>query len=109
MYLYIRNQSDCFLPGQQLFFHCSMVDIARVFSPVVVLESSEARPKSSDRIRSASVKRVTSADARRIPRVSSAVSTIEGNNHVPGRYVTNDISDEKDLEAELKAELTTRK
>ena len=87
-----------------------MVDIARVFSPVVVLESSEARPKSTDRIHSASAKRLASAEARRTPpRVSSAVSTIETNNRAPDRYATGAITDDKRLEAELKEELKTRK
>ncbi|UJR25363.1 hypothetical protein I4U23_006713 [Adineta vaga] len=85
-----------------------MVDIARVFSPVVVLESSEARPKSSDRIRSASTKRrLSSAETRRTPRVSSAVSTIEINNQIQGRYFTNAITNENDFERELKEELKT--
>jgi hypothetical protein len=87
-----------------------MVDIARVFSPVVVFASSEARPQSSDRLRSASTKRISSASTHRTSRVSSAVSTVESNdsgNHA--RYITNEINDEKDLETELKEELTTRK
>ena len=87
-----------------------MVDIARVFSPVVVLESGEARPKSSDRIRSASAKRISSTGTRRTPpRVSSAVSTVEINNQVVSRYATNAVTSEKDFEKELKKELATRK
>lgn len=88
-----------------------MVDIARVFSPVVVLESGEARPKSSDRIRSASAKRISSAETRRTPpRVSSAVSTVEINHQVVStRYATSVVTSEKDFENELKKELTTRK
>jgi hypothetical protein len=85
-----------------------MVDIARVFSPVVVFASSEARPQSSDRIRSASAKRISSPSTHRTSRVSSAVSTIESDTGSHGRYVTNEINDEKDLETELKEELTTR-
>jgi len=87
-----------------------MVDIARVFSPVVVFASGETRPQSSDRIRSASTKRISSASTRRTSRVSSAVSTVESTdsgNQV--RYLTSEINDEKDFEAELKEELTTRK
>jgi len=103
---YAKNQSDCFLPGQHLFSECSMVDIARVFSPVVVLEGGEARPKTSDRIRSASAKRLSSADAHRTPRISSAVSTIESDSITHGRYATHD---EKDSEVELREALTTRK
>ena len=87
-----------------------MVDIARVFSPVVVFASGEARPQSSDRIRSASTKRISSASTRRNSRVSSAVSTVEStDSSAHGRHGINDGHDEKDLEAELKAELTTRK
>ncbi|CAF0864620.1 unnamed protein product [Adineta ricciae] len=85
-----------------------MVDIARVFSPVVVLESGEARPKSSDRIRSASAKRISSAGTRRTPPcVSSSVSTVEINNQVVSRYATNVVTGEKDFENELKKELAT--
>jgi hypothetical protein len=83
-----------------------MVDIARVFSPVVVFASGEARPQSSDRIRSASTKRISSG---RTSRVSSAVSTIESIDGSHARHVTNEVTDEKDLETELKEELTTRK
>lgn len=87
-----------------------MVDIARVYSPVVVFDSSEARPQSSDRIRSASTKRISSASTRRTSRVSSAVSTVESSESSSRvRYITNEINDERDLEAELKQELTTRK
>lgn len=87
-----------------------MVDIARVFSPVVVFASGDARPQSSDRIRSASTKRISSASTRRTSRVSSAVSTVESSDgSVHGRHGTHEVNDEKDLEAELKAELTTRK
>ncbi|CAF3353758.1 unnamed protein product [Rotaria sp. Silwood1] len=84
-----------------------MVDIARVYSPVVVFSSSEARPQSSDRIRSASAKRLSSPSTHRTSRVSSAVSTIESDGSSPARFTTNDINDEKDLETELKEELTT--
>ncbi|CAF0806928.1 unnamed protein product [Adineta steineri] len=84
-----------------------MVDIARVFSPVVVLDSSEARPKSTDRIRSASDKRISSADTHRISRISSAVSTIENNNGAHGRYGTNEESELQELEDKIKQELIT--
>ena len=86
-----------------------MADIARVFSPVVVFTSSEARPQSSDHIRSASTKRISSGSTRHTSRVSSAVSTIESDNGSHARYAVNEINDEKGLEAELKDELTTRK
>lgn len=86
-----------------------MVDIARNFSPVVVFPSSEARPQSSDRIRSASAKRVSSGSTHRTSRVSSAVSTIEGDDTGHGRYSSRDKNDEKEFERELKEELTTRK
>jgi hypothetical protein len=88
-----------------------MVDIARIFSPVVVFASSEARPQSSDRIRSASAKRISSSSTRHTSRVSSAVSTVESIDSSGGhsRYLTTEISDEKDFEAELKEELSTRK
>ncbi|CAF0971123.1 unnamed protein product [Rotaria sordida] len=84
-----------------------MVDIARVYSPVVVFPSSEARPQSSDRIRSASAKRLSSPSTHRTSRISSAVSTIESDGSSRSRYYTNDINDEKDLKTELQAELTT--
>jgi hypothetical protein len=115
MYVYIKSQSDFFsffLPPrqQQLFSDHSMVDIARVFSPVVVFASSEARPQSSDRIRSTSAKRISSAGTRHTSRVSSAVSTVESiDSGGHNRYGTNEINDEKDLEAALREELTTRK
>lgn len=87
-----------------------MVDIARVFSPVVVFASGEARPQSSDRIRSASNKRISSASTRRTSRVSSAVSTVESTDSSGhARYSTNEVNNEKDLEGKLKQELTTRK
>jgi hypothetical protein len=86
-----------------------MVDIARVFSPVVVFASGEARPQSSDRIRSASTKRISSPSTRRTSRVSSAVSTIETDSSSHIRYGINEINDERDLETELKEELKTRK
>ena len=69
-----------------------MADISRSFSPVVVFASGEARPNSSDRIRSAST--------RRTSRISSAVSYV-----TPEPTATN----EKVFEKELKQELTTRK
>ncbi|CAF2747926.1 unnamed protein product [Rotaria sp. Silwood2] len=84
-----------------------MVDIARVYSPVVVFPSSEARPQSSDRIRSASAKRISSPSTHRTSRVSSAVSTIESDVNGHARYITNEINDDKDFETELKEELTT--
>lgn len=87
-----------------------MVDIARAFSPVVVLDSDEPRPKSTDRIRSASGKRLVSAEARRTPpRVSSAVSTVETSQHAPERYHSRSLTDETNVEAELRKELKTRK
>jgi len=87
-----------------------MVDITRVFSPVVVFASAEARPQSSDRIRSASAKRISSPGTRHTSRISSAVSTVESNDSAGHtRYLTNETNDEKDLETELKEELTTRK
>ena len=86
-----------------------MVDIARVFSPVVVFPSSEVRPQSSDRIRSASAKRVPSAGTHHASSVASAVSTVERDGSHHGRYATNETNDEKDFETELKEELTTRK
>lgn len=86
-----------------------MADIARAFSPVVVFPSSEARPHSSDRIRSASAKRVLSAGTHHTPRVSSAVSTVESDGGSFVRVATNEINDDKDFETELKEELTTRK
>ena len=73
-----------------------MVDIARVFSPVVVFPSSEARPQSSDRIRSASAKRVSSASTHRTSCISSAVSTVESDGLHHGRYAQNETNDEKD-------------
>jgi hypothetical protein len=87
-----------------------MVDITRVFSPVVVFASAEARPQSSDRIRSASTKHISSPSTHRTSRVSSAVSTVESSDsssHV--RHTTNDINNEKDLEEKLREELKTRK
>ncbi|CAF2036866.1 unnamed protein product [Rotaria magnacalcarata] len=84
-----------------------MVDIARVFSPVVVFPSSEVRPQSSDRIRSASTKRLSSASTHRTSCISSAVSTVESDGLHHGRYAQNETNDEKDFEAELRDELTT--
>jgi hypothetical protein len=92
-----------FYQDNTYFPECSMVDIARVFSPVVVLEGGEARPKTSDHIRNPSAKRLSSADAHRTPNISSAVLTIESDSITHGRY------DEKDSEAELREALTTRK
>lgn len=83
-----------------------MADIARAFSPVVVFASGDARPQSSDRIRSASTKRISSASTRRTSRVSSAVSTIENDGDTHSRYLQHN---SKVLETDLKQELTTRK
>jgi hypothetical protein len=86
-----------------------MADISRVFSPVVVFTSDEARPRSTDRIRSASGKRIVSGNTRRTSRVSSAVSTIENNTNSHSRYVTPDRKDDDVLEINLQQELNTRK
>ena len=70
----------------------TMADISRGFSPVVVFNSGEARPNSSDRVRSAST--------RRTSRISSAVSYVS-----PEPAANN----EKIFEKELKQELSTRR
>ena len=85
-----------------------MADIARVFSPVVVFPSGEARPQSSGRIRSASTRRISSGSTRPPSRVSSAVSTIEDESNTRSRFMNSDVKDEKVLQAEIQQELTTR-
>lgn len=86
----MSGQQQCSLIDRQQWFDL-MADISRSFSPVVVFASGEARPNSSDRVRSAST--------RRTSRISSAVS-----------YVTPEpTATEKVFENELKQELSTRK